>query len=221
VNRASNWSPEGMRYDADEFKRALPEMLQVAPQLRSSETYQYDLVDVARQTLANESRALLPRIKSAFDAKNRAQFRTLTQRWLALMDRQDQVLSASRFFLVGAWLEFPSTWASTPEELVRLNYDARSLLTTWGHRKASEGADLHDYGNKDWAGLTRDYYRRRWHTYFASLEAELSSGVPAKPIDWFAIGDAWNHDSRAYSTLPHGDAYAIATLIARSLNSSH
>jgi alpha-N-acetylglucosaminidase len=217
VNRASHWSPEGMRYDGDEFKRALPEMLQVAPHLRRSETYRYDLVDVARQTLANEGRVLLPRIKSAFDAKNLAQFRHLTQRWLALMDWQDQLLSASRFFLVGTWLEFPPTWASTPEELVRLNYDARSLLTTWGHRQASEGADLHDYGNKDWAGLTHDYYRLRWATYFASLEAELSSGVPAKPIDWFAIGDAWNHDSRAYRTHAHGDSYAIAARIARSL----
>ncbi|HEY2782263.1 MAG TPA: alpha-N-acetylglucosaminidase [Steroidobacteraceae bacterium] len=221
VNRASNWSPEGMRYDGDEFKRALPDMLEVAPHLRASEPYQYDLVDIARQSLANESRVLLPRIKSAFDEKKLSQFRSLTQRWLALMDLQDQLLASSRFFLVGTWLEFPSSWASTPGEAARLNFDARSILTTWGDRKASEGADLHDYGNKDWAGLTRDYYRVRWQAYFASLENELSSGVSAKPIDWFALGDAWNHDSGSYPTQPHGDAYAIATLIARSLNSSH
>ncbi len=56
VNRASNWSPEGMRYSAATFARALPQMLQIAPALRASETYRYDLVDIARQTLANESR---------------------------------------------------------------------------------------------------------------------------------------------------------------------
>ena len=55
----------------EEFKRALPEMLRVAPELRASETYAYDLVDIARQTLANESRVLLPRIKAAFEAKER------------------------------------------------------------------------------------------------------------------------------------------------------
>jgi alpha-N-acetylglucosaminidase len=218
ANRASHWSPEAMRYDAEEFKRVLPEMLQVAPELRSSETYEYDLVDIARQTLANESRLLLPRIKAAVDARERSEFRALSQRWLHLMDLQDQLLGSSRFFLVGTWLKFVTPWASTPEEAARLNYDARSILTTWGDRKASEGAELHDYGNKDWAGLTHDYYRVRWQTYFASLDAELSTGVSSKTVDWFGLGDAWNHDSHAYPSRPHGDSYVIARHIARSLN---
>jgi alpha-N-acetylglucosaminidase len=91
-------------------------------------------------------------------------------------------------------------------------------LTTWGDRKASEGANLHDYGNKDWAGLTRDYYRARWQTYFESLDAELRTGVTGGPIDWFALGDAWNHGTEAYSDRPQGDAYVIAQRIAMSLN---
>jgi alpha-N-acetylglucosaminidase len=133
------------------------------------------------------------------------------------MDLQDQLLASNRYFLVGTWLGFVPPWASTPEEAARLNYDARSILTTWGDRKASEGADLHDYGNKDWAGLTRDYYRRRWQTYFASLEAELRTGISSKPIDWFELGDAWNRDSQPYPSRPHGDSYVIATEIAKSL----
>ena len=218
ANRASHWSPEAMRYDAEEFKRVLPELLRVAPQVRRSDTYEYDLVDIARQTLANESRLLLPQIKAAFDAKERPRFHTLTRRWLHLMDLQDELLASNRCFLLGTWLKFVPPWASTPEEAARLNYDARSILTTWGDRKASEGADLHDYGNKDWAGLTRDYYRVRWQTYFAALDAELSSGVSSKPVDWFEFGDAWNRDSRPYPSRPHGDTYAIATSIAGALN---
>ncbi len=218
VDRASNWSPQAIRYDAEAFKQALPEMLRVMPRLRSSETYQYDLVDIARQTLANESRLLLPRIKAAFDGKDVSGFRALTAQWLNLMDLQDRLLGANRFFLVGEWLGFVVPWASTPDEAARLNHDARSLLTTWGERKASEGADLHDYGNKDWAGLTRDYYRVRWQTYFASLDAELESGVPSKPIDWFAMGDAWNRAARIYSRTPEGDVHLIAMQIAEALN---
>jgi len=218
VNRASHWSPEAMRYDAEAFKQVLSEMLRVAPELRTSETYEYDLVDIARQTLANESRRLLPRIKAAVDGKERSHFRSLSQRWLHLMDLQEQLLASSRFFLVGTWLGFVPPWASTPEEAARLNYDARSILTTWGDRRASEGADLHDYGNKDWAGLTRDYYRVRWQTYFESLDVELSSGAAGKPVDWFELGDAWNHDSRAYPSRPQGDSYIVAVRIAQALN---
>jgi alpha-N-acetylglucosaminidase len=217
ANRASNWSPEAMRYSADTFKEALPELLQAAPALRSSETYQYDLVDVTRQTLANESRLLLPQIKAAYDSKDRPHFDALTHRWLQLMDLQDELLATNRFFLVGSWLAQVDAWAATPEERTRLDYGARSLLTTWGDRKASEGASLHDYGNKDWAGLTRDYYRLRWATYFNALDQSLRSGAPAKPIDWFAMGDAWNHGSMRYPDQPSGDAYTIATLIAQVL----
>jgi alpha-N-acetylglucosaminidase len=218
ANRASNWSPEAMRYDAYAFKRALPEMLQVAPALRASETYQYDLVDIARQTLANESRALLPQIKTAYEGKDRSRFEVLTERWLHLTDLQDELLATNHFFLVGAWLADVRPWASSAEEAATLDYDARSILTTWGDRKASEGADLHDYGNKDWAGLTRDYYRVRWQAYFESLDAELRTGSHGGPIDWFALGDAWNHGTRRYSDRPHGDAYAVAKRIAMSLN---
>ena len=217
ANRASNWSPEAMRYDAAEFKRALPALLRAAPKLRN-ETY--DLVDVARQTLANESRALLPQIKQAYDAKDRPRFETLTARWLQLMELQDQLLATDRSFLVGTWLGFVTPWASTPAELARLSYDARSLLTTWGDRKASDVAHLHDYGNKDWAGLTRDYYRVRWATYFHALDEELCTGQPAAPIDWYALGEAWNRGTQHYADKPRGDARHVAARIAQVLGIS-
>jgi alpha-N-acetylglucosaminidase len=214
ANRASNWSPEGMRYDPDAFRSALVELLRAGPGLRNG---RYDLVDVARQTLANESRALLPRIKAAYDARNRPQFETLTQQWLRLMDLQDELLATHRSFLVGTWLADARGWASTAAERARLDYDARSLLTTWGDRKASEGAMLRDYGNKDWAGLTRDYYRVRWARYFRTLDDELRTGHPAQPIDWFALGEAWNRDSAQYPREPRGDAYQAAMQIAQAL----
>jgi alpha-N-acetylglucosaminidase len=217
TNRASHWSPEAMRYDAEKFQHALGELLQVAAAMRGTETYQYDLVDIARQTLANESRALLPQMKSAFASKDRARFASLTQRWLHLIDLQDELLSTNRAFLVGTWLARVPAWASTADERVRLDYDARSLLTTWGDRKASEGADLHDYGNKDWAGLTRDYYRNRWKVYFDALDAELRTGVLAKPIDWFALGDAWNHGQQHYPTQARGNSYEVASSVAKDL----
>jgi alpha-N-acetylglucosaminidase len=214
ANRASNWSPEAMRYDAEAFKHALPELLRAAPRLGNSS---YDLVDVARQTLANESRRLLPQVKAAIDSRNRVHFEALAARWLRLMDLQEQLLATNRSFLVGTWLAYVQPWASTSEERARLNYDARSILTTWGDRKASDGANLHDYGNRDWAGLTRDYYRVRWAMYFRSLDDELRTGRPAKPIDWFAVGDAWNRGTQPYSDRPCGDAYLVAARIAEVL----
>ena len=150
-------------------------------------------------------------------ARDRARFAALTARWLELMDLEDELLATHPSFLVGTWLAQVAPWAATPAERARLNYDARSLLTTWGDRKASEDAHLHDYSNRDWAGLTRDYYRARWALYFRSLEEELRTGHPAAPIDWFALGEAWNRGTQRYPDRPQGDAYAVAQRVARAL----
>jgi len=214
VNRASNWSPEGLRYDASRFRGALDELLEVAPALRGTPTYRYDLVDIARQVLANESRRLLPQIKKAFQAGDAQGLRTLEERWLSLMDVQDKLLATDADFMLGTWLAHVKGWASNPDEDAALHYDARSILTTWGDRKASEGADLHDYGNKDWSGLTRDYYRPRWQAFFATLDASLASHQPPEHIDWFARGDAFNHAKQMYSATPSGDAYTLAKQVA-------
>ena len=214
-NRASNWSPQGMRYSAAAFEQVLPQMLRVAPALRGSATYRYDLVDIARQTVANQSRVLLPQIEAAYGKRDRPRFEALAHCWLGLMDLQDRLLASNRSFLLGTWLARVPPWASSRAELARLDFDARSILTVWGDREASEGAGLHDYGNKDWAGLTRDYYRMRWQKYFDALAGSLRTGAPPTPIDWFALGDEWSHGAQRYSDQPTGESYALAAQVAR------
>lgn len=217
ATRAATWSPDVLRYDPAALQPALTELLQVAPALRSTETYRFDLVDVARQVMANEGRRLLPLIKNAYEAKDKAAFAKLTAVWLRDMQLQDELLRTNEYFLLGRWLSYVPPWSSSAAELDRLNYDARSILTTWGDRRASEYG-LHEYGNRDWAGLTSDYYLPRWRMYFDSLSKSLETGEPPKPIDWYAFGDRWNHSRQSYNSIPIGDSYSAALQIARALH---
>lgn len=217
TRRAATPAPDVLRYNAADLQPALTELLQVAPKLRETETYRYDLVDVARQVMANEARTMLPAIKRAYDAKDKKAFLRLTSEWMRRMRLQDDLLKTNEDFLLGRWLSYVPAWASSPEELDRLNYDARSILTTWGDRKASEQGGLHEYGNKDWAGLTSSYYMPRWKMYFGSLARSLETGNPPKPIDWYAFGDRWNHGRRRFNATPAGDSYAAAMAIATDL----
>ena len=210
---AATWSPDVLRYDPADFAACAHRTPPVAPALRSTETYRYDLVDVARQVMANEGRRMLPLIKQAYDSKDKGEFARLTKEWLRDMQLQNDLLQTSPFFLLGRWLSFVPPWASSPAELDRLNYDARSILTTWGDRKASEFG-LHEYGNRDWAGLTSDYYMPRWQMYFESLSISLATGEPPRSIDWYAFGDHWNHSRKVYSVNPQGDSYTAALAIA-------
>ena len=217
ATRAATWAPDLLRYEAADLAPALTELLQAAPAVRSNETYRYDVVDVARQVMSNESRRMLPQIKAAFDSKDKAAFARLTEQWLHRMQLQNNLLQTNQFFLLGRWLSFVPAWASSPAELDRLNYDARSILTTWGDRKASEYG-LHEYGNRDWAGLTGDFYLPRWKLYFDSLSTSLDTNQPPKPIDWYAFGDRWNHSRKQYASTPQGDPYAAALAIAHELH---
>ena len=151
--RASTWAPDSIRYRSEAFEGALVELLRAAPSARATETYRYDLVDVARQVMANRSRLLLPEIDAAYRSRDERRFTVLSDQWLHWMELQNELLSTNESFMLGPWLDRVPAWASSLGERARLEYDARSILTTWGGRTASE-AGLHDYGNKDWAGLT-------------------------------------------------------------------
>ena len=132
------------------------------------------------------------------------------------MEMEDKLLGTNEFFLLGRWLRYVPTWAETAADLEALQYDAHSILTTWGDRTASE--DLHEYGNRDWAGLVSNYYAPRWKLYFDSLETALSKGTQPEPIDWYAFGDAWNRSPKQYTPDTVGDTYAESYAIARSLS---
>lgn len=216
--RGAHWAPVQAKYTMDELKPALAELLKVAPALRGSAAYRYDLTDVARQVLANESRRLLPLIKQAYEAKDRDTFHKLTAEWLRDMAVEERLMATNEYFLLGRWLQYTPQWASHADDREKIHYDALSILTTWGDRKASENG-LHEYANRDWSGLIGDYYTPRWKMFFASLDEAMDKGTAPKQIDWYAFGDRFNKSHKAYPTQPHGDTYAIATEIQQMLNS--
>ncbi|MER5965720.1 alpha-N-acetylglucosaminidase [Streptomyces sp. NPDC002057] len=214
---SAKWSPPSMRYDAATVRQALTELLRVAPELRSTDAYRFDLVDVARQALANRSRTLLPRIKAAYDAGDLALFRARAAEWkedLALLER---LLATDTRFLLGPWLEEARSWGATEAERAAAEFDARSILTSWGHRSGSDTGGLHDYANREWSGLVADFYAVRWTMYLDSLDTALVTGQPPVPIDWYAWESAWNGQRTTYPVTPSGDPVALATEVRDSL----
>jgi alpha-N-acetylglucosaminidase len=205
ANKAAAWGPETDRYDTTAFDRALSELLAVREELRDSPAYRYDVVDVARQVLSNRSRVLLPQIKAAYEAAEQPLFRELTRTWLEWMDLLDRLLASSGQHLLGRWLADARSWGADRAEQDRLEYDVRSIITTWGGRPSSEEG-LHDYANREWAGLVGGLYRTRWKTYFDTLAA----GKDPAAIDWFALEDRWAHAHETHPTTPKGSPYALA-----------
>lgn len=210
VTRAARWSPTAMRYDAATVERALAELLRVAPALRTTDAYRYDLVDVARQALTNRSRVLLPRIRTAYQGGDLEGFRALVREWNGHLDLLGRLVASDRRFLLGPWLADARSWGADAAERDRLEYDARSILTTWGGRGPSEEGGLRDYANREWAGLVHDVYAPRWAAYFETLDRALVTGTEPEVVDWFARDDAWARGHQRYATAPAGDPVALA-----------
>ncbi|PWK74398.1 alpha-N-acetylglucosaminidase [Streptomyces sp. CG 926] len=214
---AAYWSPRSMRYPAGSVRRALDHLLKVDPALRGSSAYRFDLVDTARQALANHSRVLLPKIKAAYEAEDLTRFRALTAEWQEGMRMLDAVTGSDPAFLLGTWLSGARSWGADRAEQDRYEYDARSLLSVWGRRDTSEGGFLHDYANREWSGLISELYAPRWAAYFASLEEALVRSAAPREIDWHAFEAEWAGRTTRHPNRPNGDPYRSAAQIAATL----
>ncbi|MCW3814351.1 alpha-N-acetylglucosaminidase C-terminal domain-containing protein [Micromonospora sp. DR5-3] len=204
--RPHSWAQAAFAYDPAAFAKVMPALLDVDESLRESDAYRSDLLEVARQSVADRSRTLLPQIKAAFEARDTAAFSRLTRTWIDYLNGLDDLVGTDRQHLVGPWLERAKAAAADPEEAARLEYDARKLITSWGQKTT----DLHDYAYREWSGLLRDYYAPRWQRLFDSLTSELQTGRPAPDIDWYALAERWSTDRKAYPTMPTGDTWTEA-----------
>jgi hypothetical protein len=209
---ACTWSPHHPRYDMATFATALTPLLAIDPSLRNSSAYRYDLVDVARQVVANRSRILLPQLLEAYNARDAARFRALTQEWFAQMDMLEQIVATEPWLLMGRWVAEAQHAAQGPAEEAQLTFDACSLLLEWGP-PASRDTGIHDYANREWAGLL-GFYRQRWSAYFTMLQQVLDNKAPYREIDWFAMDTAWSKQKKDLPVQPQPEFYATIRQIA-------
>lgn len=127
IKKAATWSPEAMRYDKNLFADALTSLLQVDVSIVNSSAYKYDLMDVTRQVLANESRTLLPMINEAYKSKYVDEFKNLTNKWLNLIELLDQVVGTNEQTMLGPWLERAKKYGADQNENAKNEYDARQI----------------------------------------------------------------------------------------------
>ncbi len=113
---------------------------------------------------------------------------------------------------MGRWVAEARSWGADDAERDRLQYDALSLLTVWGTRRGAD-AGLHDYANREWAGLVGGLYRLRWSTYFTALRTALREDRAPVAVDWYALEDRWTRAPGRLATRPTGDVHRIATQV--------
>ncbi len=188
-------------YNTDSVRMAAEKMLEVADQFAGNNNFEYDLIDVVRQTLANKAFYLQREVAKAYKDKNRTLYNRLKNDFLTLMLAEDSLLRTRPEFMLGPWVNQARKIGTTKAEKDLYEWNARTQITVWGTRNSA--GMLHNYAFKEWTGMIRDVYYPRWVRFFESLESSWDGNPQA--IDYFAMDKAWTRQHNPYPNTSHGD----------------
>ncbi|MDJ1501522.1 alpha-N-acetylglucosaminidase [Xanthocytophaga agilis] len=204
------WTRTKLNYPPVELLPAWQHLVQAINTCKSSDGFQYDLVDVTRQVLANYALPLQKKWVQAYKQKNQADFQKYSKEFIELIDDMNKLLGTRKDFLLGKWIAEARSCGTTAEEKALYEQNARDLVTLWG----DENSPLHEYSNRQWNGLLSDFYKPRWQQFFQRVNEALVSG---KEIDLAAFEKEikkweweWVTEQKAFADKPVGVSVDVA-----------
>ncbi|MCE9106023.1 alpha-N-acetylglucosaminidase [Bacteroides pyogenes] len=216
VYQVSTWSEMADFYAPMDIIRTAGKLVDAADEFRGNNNFEYDLVDVVRQAVAEKGRLIYPVVVSAYKAADKKLFEAASERFLNLIRLQDKLLATRREFRLGTWINFARNMGETDAQKDLYEWNARVQITTWGNRAAADDGGLHDYAHKEWNGLLQDFYYMRWKTFFDELNSRLNGNTP-KEIDFYALEEHWTKQRNVYSAAAEGNPTDVAKEVYREI----
>ena len=185
LKSASTWGNSLIGYNGELLERAEMLLSEDYDLLSDSDGYNYDLVSVRQQVLSNKALDCYNNISKAYEEKIISDFKKFSKDFLNLADEMNAVTGKNKYYSFKRYSEFVKALADGKDDFTKRVYgmSAKMLITTFGAYIMSESG-LHDYSNRQWSGLIRNFYKPRWEMFFEKCLKELS-GIPAKEINWF------------------------------------
>ena len=207
--QVSTWSLMSNYYDPEDTRQAAILLTSVAEKYRGNNNFEYDLVDICRQALADQGRKQYLKAMADYKSFSRQEFKKDSNRFLKMILLQDKLLGTRPEFRLGRWIEEARSLGKTAEEKDLYEWNARVQITTWGNRICADNGGLHDYGHKEWQGLLKDFYYLRWSTFMKSLASQLSLQDTPR-IDWYGLEESWTLQKNPYSSKAEGSPIDVA-----------
>ncbi len=207
--QVSTWSLMSNYYDPEDTRQAAILLTSVAEKYRGNNNFEYDLVDICRQALADQGRKQYLKAMADYKSFSRQEFKKDSDRFLKMILLQDKLLGTRQEFRLGHWIEEARNLGKTAEEKDLYEWNARVQITTWGNRICADNGGLHDYGHKEWQGLLKDFYYLRWSTFMKSLASQLSLQDTPR-IDWYGLEESWTLQKNPYSSKAEGSPIDVA-----------
>ncbi len=209
-NVSSNGSTE-IYYSNLDLLKAAELLLSNAIYLKEIETYRYDVVDVTRQFGANLANRLFGKIISTYNQKDIDEFKKYSELFISLCWDLDELLASNKNFSLGSWLNSAKSKKKDENDLKLLEWNARRQITLWSSPEINE---FHDYANKQWGGLIKDYYIPRWKCFFDYCLSSLTSKKDFNETDFnnWIISHAieWSNKTNSYDVVNGKDEIKLA-----------
>jgi alpha-N-acetylglucosaminidase len=183
---------------------ALKTLLEAEKDFSSQRTYQFDVTNVSREVLGSISSLYHQQLIAAYEKKDREALKTAAEKMNTLILDLDRLLACDDQFLLGTWLEDAKRWGKTDWERKHYEWNARTIITLWGY-----DFRLDDYARKQWSGMFRDYYARRWDLFYRELDKSLENKT-----EWNAdafnkkildFQTEWGKDRKSFPTTSSGE----------------
>ena len=209
-NKDSRWTRTALDYDPQDLLPALKLLISSSSQLKNSDGFQYDIVDLTRQVLANYANQLQQEIAADYKNKDLESFKLKSANFLNLLDDIDKLLLTRKDFLLGKWVNDAKRMGSTEKEKLQFERNAKTLVTLWSDKEAS----LHEYACKQWAGMVKSFYKPRWEQFFTYAISCLNENKAfdekqfdetMKDWEW-----AWVNKQESFTEIPSGNAVQTA-----------
>lgn len=207
--QASSWSKMQNYYDPNSTAEAAAFMLEVADKYKGNNNFEYDLVDIVRQAIADRGRMVYNYTIADFKNFDRKSFQKHSQEFLQLLLMQDELLGTRSEFRLGRWIAAARNKGLNAEEKDHYEWNARVQITTWGNRYCANEGGLRDYAHKEWNGLLKDFYYKRWEAYWQTLQ-DVLDGKAMVELDYYSMEEPWTLAKNPYSAEAEGDPIRAA-----------
>ncbi|MGY8712039.1 alpha-N-acetylglucosaminidase C-terminal domain-containing protein, partial [Bradyrhizobium sp. 18BD] len=101
VTNTSTWGSDSIQYDVQKPVQALIRFRKAATQFQNSATYKIDMVDLARQVMSNQGRAVYANCMKAYKAKDEKAYQKWRDQFLQMIRLQNDLLNTEPTFMLG------------------------------------------------------------------------------------------------------------------------
>ena len=147
----------------DEFLQGIEYFLQSADDLRHSELYVNDALELAAYYLSVKADKIYHKALSDKKANRMTAAHAELNTVINILLQVDKLLASHPLYRLSPWVNAARACGQSESEKNYYEMNAKRLITTWGGFQE-------DYAARFWSGLIKDYYIPRLKIYFTSPE---------------------------------------------------